>query len=103
MTFISSARQAFATSAPVAPRPSTPTVLPMSSGPAKFDFPFSTSAGILSPSPAMLFTHSMLPTTSREAMTMEHTVCSFTASALAPGLLKTTTPSSAYLSTGILL
>ena len=78
-------------------------VLPISSGPPKAFLPFSTSPGIFSPSPAMDLTHSMLPSTSREASTSEHISSSLTASAFAPGLLKTTMPFSAQSSTGMLL
>ena len=92
-----------ATSAPMAPRPTTPRVLRYSSGPTKADLPFSTAAATSTPGVrACSFTHATPPLTSREASSMAHSTSSFTALALAPGVLNTTMPASEQRSTGIL-
>ena len=70
---------AFATIAPIAPKPITPRVLPLISGPTNWLLPFSASSGISSPLSS-----------------------SFTAFAFAPGVLKTTTPFSVIAGIGIL-
>ena len=102
MTFMPSLTAMFAMSEPIAPRPMTPRVLPVSSGPEKAALPFSTRRGISSPLSLRLLTQSMLPSTSREDMTMEQMMSSLTASAFAPGLLKTTMPLSQQRSSGML-
>ena len=92
-----------ATFTPMAPRPTTPRVLPASSGPVNWLFPFSTSLPMASPWPASVLAHSMPLPTLRLASTSPPSTSSFTALALAPGVLNTTMPASLHLSTGILL
>ena len=77
----------------------TPSVFPANSTPAKADFPFSTCDAT---SPVSEEAHMMPPAISREASASAHTVNSFTPFAFAPGVLKTTMPSSAHFSTGML-
>ena len=91
-----------ATNAPMAPRPTTPRVLRYSSGPTKADLPFSTTSATSTPEAAWAFTHSAPPSTSREASSRAQITSSFTALALAPGVLNTTMPASEHLSTGML-
>ena len=96
-------RPMLATSAPMAPRPTTPRVLRYSSGPTKADLPFSTAAATSTPSAwACSCTHLAPPITSREANSMAQITSSFTALALAPGVLNTTIPASEQRSTGML-
>ena len=92
---------AFATSAPIAPSPITPSFFPFISPPAKFFFPFSTSFAIVSES-LMLLVHSIPPTTSLAAKSIPQITSSFTPFAFAPGVLNTTIPASAHRSRGIL-
>ena len=80
----------------------TPSVLPISSGPANCDLPFSTSAGMSLPRPLSPLTQSMLPSTSRDESTSEQRICSLTASAFAPGELNTTMPRRQQSSSGML-
>ena len=75
----------------------------MSSGPTNWLLPFSTAAATSAPEPAWSFTQSAPPTTSREASSRAHTVSSFTALALAPGVLNTTIPASEQRAMGMLL
>ena len=103
ITFIPKASAAFATRIPIAPRPTTPRVLPAISGPTKEDFPFSTSLPTSSPFPFNVPAHSMPGTILREVNNKAAITSSFTAFALAPGVLNTTIPSCTHLSTGILL
>ena len=99
---MSSATAALATLTPMAPRPMTPSFLPMISVPAKFFFSFSAAFAISAMS-LDAFTHSIPPTTSLAANSIPAITSSFTPLALAPGVLNTTTPCSAHLSRGILL
>ena len=101
-TSIPSAEAAFATIAPMAPRPMIPSFLPMISHPANCFFCFSASLSMSSWS-FSLATHSIPPTISREARSIPASTSSFTPFALAPGVLNTTTPFSAQSFTGILL
>ena len=55
------------------------------------------------PSPEMPRTQPMRPSTSRDAITSEHSSSSLTASAFAPGLLNTTMPRSVQSGMGMLL
>ena len=87
----------------MAPRPITAKVLPFSSGPAKADLPFSTVLGTLSPSSLMVLHQSMARVTLRLARSIPHSTSSFTALALAPGVLNTTMPFWAQSATGMLL
>ncbi|OQA17864.1 MAG: hypothetical protein BWY61_02093 [Firmicutes bacterium ADurb.Bin354] len=93
---------ALATLTPIAPRPMIPSFLPRISVPANFFFSFSAAFARFSSSASDL-THSIPPTISREARSIPARTSSLTAFALAPGVLKTTTPFSAHLSRGILL
>ena len=93
----------FATCAPIAPSPITPSVLPLSSGPTNFDLPFSASAAISSPLPvSSVFTHLFAATTGRLEMRRARITSSLTAFAFAPGVLNTTTPFSASSLQGML-
>ena len=58
---------------------------------------------LMSSSPLLALTHSMEPSISLAAKSIMAIVNSLTAFAFAPGVLNTTTPSSANLSNGILL
>ena len=80
----------------------TPAVLPLSSQPTNAFLAFSTPV-YTSGSSAWSRHHLMPPSTSRLASRNMHTMSSFTALLLAPGVLKTTTPSCAKRSTGMLL
>ena len=91
-----------ATRMPMAPRPTTPSVLPWISGPAKALLPFSTNFSTWSPWPFRVFTQSMAGPIFREVRNREASTSSFTALALAPGVLNTTMPFSRHLSTGML-
>ena len=96
-----SASAAWATFAPMAPRPITPSVLPMISPPANCFLAFSADLPTFSSS-ALARTHSTPPMMSREASSMPASTSSFTALALAPGVLNTAMPASANLSSGML-
>ena len=91
----------FATCAPMAPRPMTPSFLPMTSRPANAFLAFSTVLAMFSSS-AFWRHQSMPPTMSRLPSISAHTTSSFTAFAFAPGVLNTTMPSSAQRSSGML-
>ena len=93
---------ALAIFAPMAPSPMTPSFLPSISVPANFFFSFS-AAFATSGLSVCDFTHSIPPTTSRDANNIPQRTSSFTALELAPGVLKTTTPFFASSSRGILL
>ena len=93
---------ALATSAPMAPRPITPSFLPLISQPANAFLLFSVSLVMLSSS-ALALHHSIPPTISREAMSIPAITSSFTPLALAPGVLNTTMPFCAQESSGMLL
>ncbi|CDC83945.1 uncharacterized protein BN746_02745 [Erysipelotrichaceae bacterium CAG:64] len=99
-TSISMAAAALATSTPIAPSPITPSFLPAISGPTKLLFPFSTALEISSPS--RVLTHSMPFVILREDISSPAITSSFTALALAPGVLKTTIPCSLQRSSGML-
>ena len=91
----------FATSAPMAPRPMTPSFLPFTSRPANAFFAFSAAFAMFSS--AALWRHqAMPPAMSRLPNMRPHTTISFTAFAFAPGVLNTTMPSSAQRSSGML-
>ena len=102
MTFMPRSMATFATSAPMAPRPMIPRVLPLISGPANWLLPFSTSLPTLSPSSLREGTQAIASEIFREDSSSPATTSSFTAFAFAPGVLNTTMPCSAHLSTGIL-
>ena len=98
-----SATAAFATSAPIAPRPMIPRVLPLISGPANWLLPFSTCfATDVSPS-FRVAAHAIASGILREEMSRPVSTSSFTALALAPGVLNTGIPISVHLSMGMLL
>ncbi len=89
----------------MAPRPKTPSVLPCSSDPANCFFLASINGPMSS---ALIVGASSLmkripPTISLEANNIPAATSSLTALALAPGVLKTTTPRSVQASMGILL
>ena len=92
---------AFATSAPTAPKPMTPSFLPLISLPANCFLAFSAVLAMFS-----LFAfsrhQSIPPKMSRLPRSKAQITISFTALALAPGVLKTTMPSSAQRYNGIL-
>ena len=93
-----------ATKLPIAPKPTTPSVLPASSAPANRFFSRSISA-FISPAPmsgSCDCANAMPPTISREASSMAAATSSFTALALAPGVLKTGIPRSLQTSSGML-
>ena len=92
-----------ATNDPMAPRPMTPSVFLYSSGPMKAALPFSTTVVTSTPEATCCRTHWMPPSTSREPISMAHSTSSFTALALAPGVLNTTMPASEQRSRGMLL
>ena len=93
---------ALATLAPIAPSPITPSFFPAISVPAKFFFSFS---AVLAISASALLSRTQLepPMISREARSIPARTSSLTPFELAPGVLNTTTPSSAYFSIGMLL
>ena len=101
-TSIPSAIAALATNCPIAPRPITPSFLPLISCPANAFLAFSVALAI-SGSSALSATHLLPPIKSLDAKSIAAITCSLTALALAPGVLNTTIPSSAHLSRGILL
>ena len=96
-------RARLATIAPIAPSPITPRVFPISSGPTNWLLPFSARAGISSPFPAKPFAHLLASITGRLESKSARRTSSFTAFALAPGVLNTTTPFSVSSGIGILL
>ena len=93
---------ALATSTPMAPRPMTPSFLPLISGPTKAFLPFSILLEKSSLS-SRLFSHSMPSLMFLLAISKAHSVSSLTALALAPGVLKTAIPFLLHSFTGILL
>ena len=103
ITSMPTATATFATRIPIAPKPTTPRVLPVISGPTNWLLPFSTFLPISSPLPLRVFAHSMPSTTFLEASSRPVRTSSLTALALAPGVLKTQMPCSVHLSLGILL
>ena len=103
LTFMPSETAAFATLTPMAPRPTTPSVFPAISPPTKFFLPFSTVGSTASQQPARFLAQVMPPSTSRPHSSRAQMTSSLTALALAPGVLKTTTPSLAHSSRGMLL
>ena len=90
-----------ATSAPIAPRPITPSFFPLISWPANAFFAFSTSFAIFGFSFSFLH-HSIPPAISRDDSIRPAITSSFTPFALAPGVLNTTMPRSAQASSGML-
>ena len=93
-TFMPSASAMSATMEPMAPRPTMPSVLPRSSPPANRAFSFSSSAcmaaeSVMPPSDCAYAMPGRMP---RVASSMPANTSSFTALALAPGVLKTTMP-----------
>ena len=104
-TFMSKVTPIPATFEPMEPKPTTPRVEPDNSLPLNF-FLFSSRNGSSSSISSMcfkLFTKSILEKTLREESIKPANTSSFTALALAPGVLKTTMPLSVHKSTGILL
>ena len=79
----------------------TPSVLPRISPPANCFLAFSAALPTFSSS-ALSRTHATPPMMSRLASSMPASTSSFTALALAPGVLKTAMPASANLSRGML-
>ena len=97
-----SATAALATCTPMAPSPMTPSFFPLISVPANAFFAFSAAFAIPASS-LFSFTQSIPPVISRLARSMPAITSSFTPFAFAPGVLNTTIPCSAHLSSGILL
>ena len=93
---------ALATREPIAPRPTTPSVLRKISGPTKADLPFSTTVETSTPDAACSRTQFSAPGISREPISMAHSTSSFTALALAPGVENTAMPASEQRSMGML-
>ena len=93
---------ALATNCPIAPSPITPSFLPLISLPANAFLAFSADLAI-SASSLLSSTHLIPPSKSLEAKSKAARTCSLTALAFAPGVLNTTIPLSAHLSSGILL
>ena len=90
---------------PIAPSPRTPRVLPCSSAPANC-FLLASSSGAISSAPRCGSRDEIKfipPTISRDAKSMPAATSSFTALALAPGVLNTTMPLLVQWSRGILL
>ena len=81
----------------------TPSILPEISGPTNWLLPFSTAFSTSAPAPACARTQSAPSVIFREASSRAHTASSFTALALAPGVLNTTMPASEQRSMGMLL
>ena len=92
----------FATLTPIAPRPITASFFPKTSCPTNLFFSFSVRAAI-SGSSALAFVQPIPPTTSRILAIAAKTKSSLTPFAFAPGVLNTTIPWSAHLSSGMLL
>ena len=95
-------RAAFATSTPMAPRPMTPRVFPAISGPMNCFLPASTAFSTFSLS-VRVCTHCAPLMMRREDTKRPASTSSFTALALAPGVLNTGIPISVHLSMGMLL
>ena len=93
---------AFATRIPIAPRPMIPSVLPLISGPANCDLPFSTSLPTWSPSFLSEGTHASASASFLDERRRPAITSSLTAFAFAPGVLNTQIPCSAHFSTGML-
>ena len=87
----------------MAPRPITPRVLPLISGPAKLDLPFSTFLETSSPLPLRVSHHFEPAIILREERNSAQRTSSLTALAFAPGVLNTHIPFPVHLSTGMLL
>ena len=102
MTSMPSATAASATSTPIAPSPITPNFLPLISVPAKAFFAFSIVL-LIAASALLSATHCIPPRISLAASSIPAITSSFTPFAFAPGVLNTTIPFSAHLSSGILL
>ena len=102
-TFMPSANALFATMPPMAPSPIIPSVFPNNSSPSKLDFPFSTICTTSSSLPFCPCTQFIPCTIFLDEIINDAIASSFTAFALAPGVLNTTIPLSVHLSTGILL
>ncbi|CAK7021232.1 MAG: hypothetical protein DELT_03303 [Desulfovibrio sp.] len=101
MTFMPMAEAALATIMPIAPRPITPRVLPLTSPPTNWPFPFSTSAA--TPSwPFKVLAQSYASGRLRDAEIIAPITSSFTPFAFAPGVLNTTMPFSVHWSIGML-
>ena len=91
-----------ATREPMAPRPMTPSVLPLISLPTNFFLPFSTVLAMAG-SPARPWHHWAASATLRLPAISIPITSSATALALAPGVLNTTMPCSLQRSSGMLL
>src|SRR6185295_5707902 len=102
-TFMPSASAELATSTPIAPRPTTPSVRPGSSKPTNFFLPFSTASSIAWSSPDWDLANDQAWVMLRAARNMPASTSSFTALALAPGALNTGMPFFDRASTGMLL
>ena len=89
-----------ATSLPMAPRPMTSSVLAKNLAAGELLLAFSAALPTFSSSSALSRTHATPPMMSRLASSMPASTSSFTALALAPGVLKTAMPASANLSRG---
>mmetsp|Transcript_29713 Transcript_29713/g.64336 ORF Transcript_29713/g.64336 Transcript_29713/m.64336 type:complete len:201 (+) Transcript_29713:844-1446(+) len=101
--FIPSAADASrAVEAPICPRPITARVLPITSRPPNRALSFSTLSRA-SPCCPRSFMWLIPSTTRRDPSSMPQITSSFTALALAPGVLKTGMPSSVMRATGMLL
>src|SRR6478736_1924946 len=98
-----SASAQLATSTPMAPSPITPSVRPGSSEPTKSFLPFSTATSMAESSPVWARANSQAGPMLRTAMNRPAMTSSFTALALAPGVLKTGMPRAASAATGMLL
>ena len=85
----------------MAPKPITPSFLPMISVPANAFLAFSAALPMLGSS-ALSRHHWMPPAMSRAPIIRPAITSSLTALALAPGVLNTTMPASAHLSSGML-
>jgi len=96
------ATAALATPPPIAPRPITPRVRPGSSKPTNCFLPFSTALLISSSVPSRLRANDAPWPMLRAPMSIPASTSSFTALALAPGVLKTTMPFLAISATGML-
>ena len=97
-----SASAEFATSTPTAPSPTTPSVRPGSSKPRKLFLPLSTAASMAASSPSRARTNSHAGPMLRAASSSPASTSSFTALALAPGVLKTGMPRRLIWSMGML-
>ena len=88
---------------PTAPKPTIPSVLPGISIPTKCFLPSSTTTDSAASSPTKPPTNFMAGPILRAAIKMPANTSSFTALALAPGVLNTTTPRLLISAIGILL